>query len=42
MLDASAPNAEVLLARLLARAAPNPGQTTLADDLAAVAVRRAT
>lgn len=42
MLDASAPNAEVLLARLLARAAPNRGQTTLADDLAAVAVRRAT
>ena len=41
MLDASAPNADVLLARILALVAPNPGETALADDLAAVAVRRA-
>ena len=40
MLDGSAPNVEVLLARMLARAAPNPSEIALADDLAAVAVRR--
>ena len=41
MLDASAPNAEALLARLLDQAAPDYDGKPLPDDLAAVAVRRA-
>jgi serine phosphatase RsbU (regulator of sigma subunit) len=41
MLDPSTPNAEALLARLLARTVPNPNDTTRADDLAAIVVRRA-
>ena len=42
MLDSSAPNAEALLARLLDQAAPDHDGSALPDDLAAVAVRRAT
>jgi hypothetical protein len=42
LLDPSAPNADVLLARLLDQAVPNQDGTELPDDLAAVAVRRAT
>src|SRR5262249_39086632 len=41
MLDPATPNADALLARLLARTAPNPNDTTRADDLAAIVVRRA-
>ncbi len=40
MLDASAPNAEALLARLLNRAAPDHEEKAFTDDLAALAVRR--
>jgi sigma-B regulation protein RsbU (phosphoserine phosphatase) len=40
MLDASAPNAEALLARLLERIAPAGGADSLPDDLAAVVIRR--
>ncbi len=41
MLDSSAANAEALLARLLNEAAPDEEGSSLPDDLAAVAVRRA-
>jgi serine phosphatase RsbU (regulator of sigma subunit) len=41
MLDPSTPNADALLTHLLARTAPNPNDTTRADDLAAIVVRRA-
>jgi phosphoserine phosphatase RsbU/P len=40
MLDSSAPNAEALLQRILARAAPNNAENSLSDDLTALAVRR--
>jgi sigma-B regulation protein RsbU (phosphoserine phosphatase) len=40
MLDPSAPTAEVLLNRILARATPNNSQNSLSDDMTALAVRR--
>ena len=40
MLDHSAPTAEALLKRILARAAPNGAENSLSDDLTALAVRR--
>jgi sigma-B regulation protein RsbU (phosphoserine phosphatase) len=40
MLDASAPNAEALLARMLEMVAPAKGADSLPDDLAAVVIRR--
>ena len=42
MLDPSAPTAEALLAQMLSRAAPDYGKNSSPDDLAALAVRRAT
>jgi sigma-B regulation protein RsbU (phosphoserine phosphatase) len=42
LLDPLAPNAQVLLARLLDQAAPDHDGNALPDDLAAVAVRRGT
>lgn len=42
MLDATAPNAEAFLARLLNQAAPDRMEKGLPDDLAALAVRRMT
>jgi serine phosphatase RsbU (regulator of sigma subunit) len=40
MLDHSAPNAEVLLERILERATPNNAEDSLSDDMTALAVRR--
>src|SRR5437899_4233501 len=40
MLDYSAPNAEVLLKRILERVTPNNPDDSLSDDMTAVAVRR--
>jgi phosphoserine phosphatase RsbU/P len=40
MLDYSAPTAEVLLHRILERAAPNNAENFLSDDMTALAVRR--
>jgi sigma-B regulation protein RsbU (phosphoserine phosphatase) len=40
MLDHGAPSAEALLGRILTEAAPAKGEEALADDLAALAVRR--
>jgi phosphoserine phosphatase RsbU/P len=40
MLDHSAPTAEVLLERILERAAPNNSENSLSDDMTALAVRR--
>jgi serine phosphatase RsbU (regulator of sigma subunit) len=40
MLDHSAPSAEALLGRILAKTAPPKAKEALPDDLAALAVRR--
>ena len=40
MLDHSAPTAEVLLNRIVERAAPNSAENSLSDDVTALAVRR--
>ena len=40
MLDHSAPTAEVLLNRIVERAAPNSAENSLSDDMTALAVRR--
>ena len=40
MLDPSAPTAEVLLQRILERAAPDKAENSLSDDMTALAVRR--
>lgn len=40
MLDHAAPTAEAFLTRILAQAVPNNGETSLSDDLTALAVRR--
>ena len=40
MLDYSAPNAEVLLKRILERVTPNNPDDSLSDDMTALAVRR--
>jgi hypothetical protein len=40
MLDHGAPSAEALLGRILSEAVPAKSEEALADDLAALAVRR--